>query len=102
MLCRLCITDIQFCTRNLVDAYMSGENLQDRARTFKYFEHLVSAVAGPGGVTILNSVALTPPGSDQVTELKALEQNLEFAWWEQASHGLQLQSIWIIPTAAVS
>jgi hypothetical protein len=54
---RLCITDIQFCTRNLVDAYMTGENLQDRARTLKYFEHLM-------------------------TELKSLDKAIEFAWWE--------------------
>ena len=53
-----CVTDIQFCTRNLVEAYISGENLQDRARTLKYFEHMVK-------------------------ELRDLEHNIDFAWWEQ-------------------
>ena len=53
-----CVTDIQFCTRNLVEAYISGENLQDRARTLKYFEHMVK-------------------------ELRNLEHNIDFAWWEQ-------------------
>jgi hypothetical protein len=53
-----CVTDIQFCTRNLVEAYISGENLQDRARTLKYFEHMVG-------------------------ELRNLEHNIDFAWWEQ-------------------
>ena len=52
-----CVTDIQFCTRNLVEAYISGENLQDRARTLKYFEHMV-------------------------VELRDLEHNIDFAWWE--------------------
>lgn len=54
---RRCITDIQFCTRNLVEGYLNGENLQDRARTLKYFEHLT-------------------------TELRTLDQALADAWWE--------------------
>eukprot|EP01048_Picozoa_sp_COSAG05_P016498 COSAG05_NODE_2130_length_3513_cov_1.827768_1_plen_656_part_10 len=54
---RRCITDIQFCTRNLVEGYLNGENLQDRARTLKYFEHLTS-------------------------ELRTLDQALADAWWE--------------------
>lgn len=57
-----CVTDIQFCTRNLVEAYISGENLQDRARTLKYFEHMVS-------------------------ELRDLEHNIDFAYWEPWSQG---------------
>jgi hypothetical protein len=59
---RRCITDIQFCTRNLVEGYLDGENLQDRARTLKYFDHLT-------------------------VELRSLDQSLLDAWWEPWAQG---------------